>query len=218
MVLLGRPALTSAKRATAERVVDLLVAVPCLVVAAPLLALVALVVRLDSPGPAFFLQPRTGRFRQEFTIVKFRTMHVDNDDRAQRAQNARELSGESERFEGVSYKDRMDPRVTRVGRVLRRLSIDELPQLINVIAGQMSIVGPRPSLPWETELFPADAEDRFTVRPGITGVWQVSGRNNVSMSEMLEMDCEYARTRSVVGDLTLMLQTIPAVLRSEGAA
>ncbi len=209
---------SAADEISASRLLDLVVAIPALALAAPVLALAVVAIRLDSTGPAVFVQPRTGRDRREFDILKLRTMFIDNDDSIQRQQNMLELANDVDRLQGVAFKDQLDPRITRVGRRLRRFSLDELPQLINVIKGEMSIVGPRPSLPWEAELFPASVEDRFAVLPGITGVWQVSGRNDVSMPEMLEMDCEYARQKSVVGDLKLMLRTIPAVLSSKGAA
>lgn len=200
------------------RFVDVVVSSIALALSSPALVVIVLAIRLDSRGPAIFRQARVGRDREVFTIYKFRTMYHGVSDSAHRDQNLRELAGEGRLSGEVAYKDRSDPRVTRVGRVLRRFSLDELPQLVNVVAGDMALVGPRPSLTWEVDEFPEWAAPRFDVRPGITGVWQVGGRNQVSMLEMLELDVAYARTRSLPTDLGLLARTIPAVLGTAGAA
>jgi lipopolysaccharide/colanic/teichoic acid biosynthesis glycosyltransferase len=200
----------------AFRILDIAAAVALIVVLMPLLLLVALAVRLDSPGPALFRQVRLGRDRRPFTMLKFRTMTVGGDDGAHRELIARELAGE-DASAGGSWKLAGDVRVTRVGGLLRRTSLDELPQLFNVLAGSMSLVGPRPCLSWEAEQFPPQYEDRFTVRPGITGLWQVSGRSKLGTLDMLRLDAEYARTWRFWTNVHILLLTVPVVLRRDGA-
>jgi lipopolysaccharide/colanic/teichoic acid biosynthesis glycosyltransferase len=178
----------------------------------PLLVVVWALVRLTSPGPALFRQVRVGEGGRSFEMLKFRTMVVDNDDSAHRDYVARLLAGEAEPEEGL-YKLGTDPRVTRVGAVLRKASIDELPQLINVMRGDMSLVGPRPALPWEVAMFPDWAAPRFSVRPGLTGLWQVSGRNRLSMLDGLVLDTDYVARRGLLLDLVILVRTVPAVLR-----
>jgi lipopolysaccharide/colanic/teichoic acid biosynthesis glycosyltransferase len=173
-------------------------------------------IRLGSPGPAFYRQQRIGRGGQPFTMYKFRTMRVGGSDAQHRELIARELRGEDTSVNG-SWKIDCDPRVTRVGSFLRRTSIDELPQLINVLRGQMSLVGPRPCLDWEAEMFPARFAERFDVRPGLTGLWQVSGRSTMGTLEMLELDLAYVRSWGFWSDLRILLRTVPALLRGQGA-
>jgi lipopolysaccharide/colanic/teichoic acid biosynthesis glycosyltransferase len=187
-----------------------------LLVLAPLLLLLAVWVRLDSPGPALFRQPRVGLGGRPFTLYKFRTMRTDCDDRAHRALIIAELTGTNTISQG-STKVPDDVRVTRVGRFLRRTSLDELPQLFNVLSRRMSLVGPRPCLPWEADLFPAEFKDRFTVRPGITGLWQVRGRSTLNTLDMLRLDLEYLRNRRLLSDVVIILATVPSMLRGDGA-
>jgi lipopolysaccharide/colanic/teichoic acid biosynthesis glycosyltransferase len=187
-----------------------------LLVLAPLFLLVAMWVRLDSPGPALFRQARVGLGGQPFTLYKFRTMRTHSDDRAHRALIMAELSGASTISQG-STKLLDDTRVTRAGRFLRRTSLDELPQLINVLSRRMSLVGPRPCLPWEVDLFPAEFKDRFTVRPGITGLWQVRGRSTLGTLDMLRLDLQYVRSRRLLSDVVIILATVPSMLRGDGA-
>ncbi len=195
-----------------KRAIDLAVGGLALVAAAPVLGLVALLVRRSGPGPIVFRQVRIGAGGLPFQMAKFRTMHVDNDDAEHRAQNRAEI------LEGAeAAKDDHDPRITPVGRVLRRLSLDELPQLFNVLRGEMSLVGPRPSLLWESELFPPHLRRRLTARPGVTGLWQVSGRADLSMNEMLELDLGYVERMSVGLDLQCLAKTATSVLAREGA-
>lgn len=201
-----------------HRLIDVGVASTVLVLSMPVLAIAVLAIRLESRGGALFSQDRVGRWHEVFTIYKLRTMYVDADDRVHRQDNEREILGLADPQEGVAYKNLADPRVTRVGRFLRRFSLDELPQMVNVLKGDMALVGPRPSMPWEVELFPAHTNRRLDVRPGVTGVWQVTGRNNVSMQEMLEMDCDYVDSQTIRGDCWIILRTIPAVFDAEGAA
>jgi lipopolysaccharide/colanic/teichoic acid biosynthesis glycosyltransferase len=198
------------------RTLDLLGSLVLLLLLSPLLLAVAAWVRLDSPGPALFRQPRVGLDRRVFTLYKFRTMRCGGGDGEHRRLIEAELRGE-DTTHGGSTKLCDDPRVTRTGCFLRRTSLDELPQLLNVVRGQMSLVGPRPCLPWEAELFPAEFADRFTVRPGITGLWQISGRSTVGTLDMLGMDVAYVRGRRLSVDLWILLATVPALLRGDGA-
>jgi lipopolysaccharide/colanic/teichoic acid biosynthesis glycosyltransferase len=200
----------------AGRTLDLVGATVALLVLLPLLLALALWVRLDSPGPALFRQERLGLGRRPFQTYKFRTMRLGQDDAAHRRLIEAELRGEDTACEG-STKLPDDPRVSRAGRFLRRTSFDELPQLLNVLRGDMSLVGPRPCLAWEAELFPDQYAERFSVRPGITGLWQVSGRSTVGTLDMLRLDLVYVRTRRFSRDLRILLVTIPSMLRGDGA-
>jgi lipopolysaccharide/colanic/teichoic acid biosynthesis glycosyltransferase len=211
------PPPTRARRgeAAAGRGIDLVVAAVALLVLTWAMLLIALAVRLTSTGPALFAQTRIGLDGRRFAMYKFRTMHVGVDDTLLRALISAELRGEDTSVEG-SYKLAADPRVTPLGAFLRRTSLDELPQLINVLLGDMSLVGPRPCLEWEAELFPAEFRPRFTVRPGITGLWQVSGRSSVSTLDMLQLDLTYVRTRTLPSDLAILARTVPALLHAGG--
>ncbi|SNR77419.1 sugar transferase [Blastococcus mobilis] len=200
----------------ARRGMDLVGAALLLLLTAPLSLILAVWIRLDTPGPALFRQQRVGQGRRPFTLYKFRTMRVGADDAAHRALIAAELRGEDTRRRGSTKIDD-DARITRAGRFLRRTSCDELPQLLNVVRGDMSLVGPRPCLPWEADMFPAKYAERFTVRPGLTGLWQVRGRSVLGTLDMLELDLEYVRTRRLGTDLAIVMATIPALLRGDGA-
>ncbi|GAA4864546.1 hypothetical protein GCM10023203_10560 [Actinomycetospora straminea] len=149
-------------------------------------------------------------------MYKFRTMRVGADDRAQRDLVARELAGENTLVNGTC-KISGDPRVTRVGELLRRTSLDELPQLVNVLRGDMALVGPRPCLVWEAEMFPPACAPRFTVRPGLTGLWQVSGRSTIGTAEMLALDVVYVRARGLRTDVRILIRTVPSMLTRDGA-
>ena len=199
-----------------RRVLDVVVAGSGLVAAAPLLAVVAVMVRRESGGPVLFRQERLGRDREPFVLLKFRTMRHGCDDGAHRALIAAELRGE-DTSSGGSWKIDDDPRVTRVGAWLRRTSLDELPQLVNVLHGEMTLVGPRPCLAWEADMFPAEYASRFQVRPGLTGLWQVRGRSTLGTLDMLRLDREYVRRRRLDRDLVILLATVPALLRRDGA-
>ncbi|EAQ12973.1 exopolysaccharide biosynthesis WecB/TagA/CpsF family protein [Maritimibacter alkaliphilus HTCC2654] len=194
----------------AKRAFDLLVAGAVILALSPLFALTALAIKADTRGPVFFRQTRVGRNGQPFSMLKFRSMAVD----AEARRDA--LLATSDRS-GVCFKSRTDPRVTRVGRLLRRYSIDELPQVFNVLTGDMSIVGPRPALPNEVAAYPPRALGRLAVKPGLTGVWQVSGRAEIGFDKMVDMDIAYARTRSVLLDAVLLALTFRAVLTGRGA-
>jgi lipopolysaccharide/colanic/teichoic acid biosynthesis glycosyltransferase len=205
---------------SAERVVrrtaDILIAGSALLVLAPVMAAIVVAIRLTSQGPAVFTQRRVGRFREPFSFYKFRTMRVDGDDTAHREMIARELRGE-DTSNGGSWKLEDDRRVTRVGSFLRRTSLDELPQLFNVVRGDMTLVGPRPCLEWEAGMFPSEFDERFAVRPGITGLWQVSGRSTMGTLDMLRLDVDYVRHQALRRDAVILARTIPAILRGDGA-
>jgi lipopolysaccharide/colanic/teichoic acid biosynthesis glycosyltransferase len=203
----------------AKRALDLTLALPCLILAAPLLLAVAVMIRLTTPGPALFRQIRLGRDRRPFMLCKFRTMYSGSPDDVHR-EYVRKLLTDSRPPDGGRdgvFKLDGDARITPVGRLLRRTSIDELPQLLNVIRGDMSLVGPRPALGWEAEMFGAGYERRFAVPPGLTGLWQVSGRNALTMKEGLDLDIEYVGRQSLALDLRILARTIPVVLSTRGA-
>lgn len=195
----------------AKRVLDITLAATALVVSAPILLFVAVLVRVTSRGPVLFRQTRVGRTGAPFLMLKFRTMRHGCDDKTHRDYVRLLLADQAPAHDGL-YKLVDDPRVTRVGAVLRRLSLDEVPQLLNVLKGDMSLVGPRPALDFEADLFPDWAAPRYLVAPGVTGLWQVSGRNRLTMLQGLELDVEYVERRSFVVDLLILARTVPAVL------
>lgn len=206
-------------RATAFacRALDLVIASLALVLLFPLLLVIAIVIRLDSRGHALFRQERLGRGVRPFVVNKFRTMHADTSSDEHRAFVQRLIAGDAERHQEL-FKLAGDKRVTRAGRLLRKSSLDELPQLLNVLRGQMSLVGPRPPLAYEVEKYPAHAFGRFAVKPGITGWWQVCGRSQLSFDEMIALDLEYAARRSLWFNLRILARTLPIVLLGRGAA
>ena len=197
-------------RAGAKRVFDLTLAGTALVVLAPILAVVALAVRFDSKGPVLFRQERVGRHGEPFEVLKFRTMVVD-------AEALMAELAEANEGAGPLFKMKHDPRVTRVGRLLRKTSLDELPQLWNVVRNEMSLVGPRPALRSEMAEWSDDLYARLRVKPGITGMWQVSGRSSTTFEEYTRLDLYYVDNWSLVVDLAIVAKTIPAVLASDGA-
>ena len=199
-----------ARDARLRRSFDVVFAAGALALLAPTALLVGLAIRLDSPGPVLFRQTRIGKDGKPFTLLKFRTMHRDAETR-----RAALLDG-SDR-QGLCFKARRDPRVTRVGRILRRFSLDETPQFWNVFRGDMAIVGPRPALPEEVAAYPARARRRLAVKPGLTGIWQVSGRAEVGFDTMIEMDLDYVRAQSLGLDLRLIARAFGAVLTGRGA-
>lgn len=207
--------------AVGRRAVDVTAASMLLLLLAPLLAAIALAVRLDSRGPALFRQRRLGRDRAPFTMYKFRTMRADADAGVHEQYMRRQLQDGGHAAvsdDGTQiFKPWPDHRVTRVGRFLRSWSLDELPNLFNVLRGEMSLVGFRPPIPYEVECYPDWYHQRFAVKPGITGLWQVSGRNEKSYEEMIELDIEYARGRTWRVDAVVLLKTLGAVVRRHGA-
>jgi len=198
------------RRRTGKRVLDVVAAGVGLVLLAPVFAVIAVVIRLDDGGPVFFRQTRVGRGGREFSILKFRTMCVDAEARMAALERANEGAG-------PLFKLRNDPRVTRVGAFLRRTSLDELPQLWNVLTGSMSLVGPRPALPREVAMYEDFADRRLLVTPGITGLWQVSGRSDLDWAEGVRLDLHYVENWSFLHDVVILARTIPSVLRSHGA-
>jgi len=202
-----------------KRVIDLLIASIGLCLFAPLLLVIGAAILVTSRGPVVVRQVRVGRDRKPFVMLKLRTMYRDVDDTIHREYVTAMLQGEigPPGEEGGLYKLVGDPRVTPIGRFLRRSSLDELPQLVNVFLGQMSLVGPRPMFAWEVDLLGEEDTIRFTVPPGLTGLWQVSGRSALSMPQALELDREYVRRRCLRMDVTILLKTIPATITSRGA-
>jgi lipopolysaccharide/colanic/teichoic acid biosynthesis glycosyltransferase len=213
------PAPSSTVR-VARRALDLLIAGVGVVLAAPVMLVVVLAVRLDSPGPALFRQRRIGRDRREFTVLKFRSMRAAADSAPHRRYVSQLIgrSGGERSEDGGLYKLAVDDRITRVGRILRKTSLDELPQLFNVLRGEMSLVGPRPVIAYEVEQYPQWYHRRFAVRPGLTGLWQVSGRNQRTYEEMVQLDIEYAEHQSLRLDVKILVKTIWVVLSGRGVA
>lgn len=207
---------TTAWERVVRRSADILIAGSALLVLSPLMVIIAVAIRLTSPGPAVFIQRRIGFAREPFAFAKFRTMRVDGDDAAHREMIARELRGE-DTSNGGSWKLDGDNRITGLGSFLRRTSLDELPQLINVVRGDMTLVGPRPCLEWEAQMFPSEFDERFAVRPGVTGLWQVSGRSTMGTLDMLRLDVYYVRHQTLRGDVAIVARTVPTVLRGDGA-
>ena len=212
----ARPAVSHSRL---KRILDGVGAVVLSIVLLPLGLLIALAVRLDSPGPVLFRQTRVGYRGRTFTVLKFRSMGHDCGDGPHREYVRGLVTGEAEtRNDEGGYKLADDERVTRVGAWLRRTSLDELPQLINVLRGEMSLVGPRPPLPYEVEAYDARQLRRLECRPGLTGLWQVSGRNRLSYRGMVELDLEYIRDWSPGLDLKILLRTVPVVVANTGRA
>lgn len=200
--------------AIATRIFDIVVSLLALVMIAPLLLMVAVIILLTDTGPIFFSQRRVGRGGQLFSCYKFRSMVTDADNRlAEYLMKFPEARAEWDR----DHKLRSDPRITGIGRFLRKSSIDELPQLFNVLRGDMSLVGPRPIVPGEIVRYGRYIADYCAVKPGITGLWQVSGRNDVSYRRRVALDTCYARSRSLWFDLRIVAKTIPAVLLASGS-
>ena len=182
-----------------------------LILLAPLFLVVAIVIKLTSPGPVFFVQVRVGQFGQTFSFYKFRSMYTD----AEKRKAA--LLAQNQSKDGVIFKMKNDPRITPIGRFIRKTSIDELPQFLNVLYGDMSIVGPRPPLPSEVRQYSIEDRKRLNVRPGLTCLWQVSGRSDIPFREQVRLDKEYISSRSLKHDLWILLRTIPAILSGKGA-
>lgn len=194
-----------------KRLIDILASVAGLILLLPLFLGVALAIGLESPGPVLFRQTRVGRWGELFPIYKFRSMYIDAEERKKILLAKNEVAG------GVLFKMKRDPRITRVGRIIRKTSIDELPQLWNVLIGDMSLVGPRPPVPSEVDQYSLSDRRRLDVIPGITCIWQISGRSEIPFREQVELDVQYIDSQSLLTDLKILLHTIPAVLLGKGA-
>ena len=194
----------------AKRSLDLILSGGALVGLMPLIGLIALAIRLETKGPIFFTQQRVGQHGKMFKIYKFRSMYLDAEARRQAVLHLSERKG-------VCFKSKNDPRITKVGKILRRLSLDELPQILNVWKGDMAIVGPRPALPQEVAAYPKIALGRLESKPGLTGLWQVSGRAEVDFDRMINMDLAYGRTRNIFSDIAMIALTFRALITGRGA-
>ena len=204
-----------------KRILDILFTLLILIPFCLVLLIVAVMIRSDSEGPIFFRQKRVGLNGKEFDMLKFRSMYVNCDDLAHREavkqyMNGGALNGDAETTN--PYKLANDPRVTRVGRLLRKFSIDEVPQFINVLRGEMTLVGPRPPVPYEVEDYSIRDQLRLYGKPGLTGTWQVYGRSRVPFLEMVEMDIAYLHQQSIWQDLKLIALTVPVILQGRGGA
>jgi exopolysaccharide biosynthesis polyprenyl glycosylphosphotransferase len=195
-----------------KRAFDLVLSALLITVASPFLAVIALVVKLSSPGPVLFKQERVGLNGRTFNMFKFRSMTVDAEERLADIRTLQDSAGNT-----VMFKLKNDPRVTPFGRWMRRFSIDELPQLFNVFGGSMSLVGPRPPLKHEVDVYEKHVHRRFLVKPGITGLWQVSGRSNLSWEDTVRLDLYYVENWSVLSDLVILWRTVKAVIATDGA-
>ncbi|MDE5977355.1 MAG: sugar transferase [Turicibacter sp.] len=195
-----------------KRLIDIVGSIIGLFLASPIMLAIAIMIKLEDPkGRIFFSQVRNGVYPKTFKMYKFRSMYTDAEERLQELMHLNEQSG-------PTFKMKDDPRVTKVGRFIRKTSLDELPQLFNVLKGDMSLVGPRPAIPREVEQYTRYQKQRLFVKPGLTCIWQVSGRNNIGFDQWVELDIEYIKNRSLILDIKLILLTIPAVLVGRNAS
>ena len=194
-----------------KRFMDIILSVFAVILGSPVFLITALLVKITSPGPIIFSQVRVGKFGRHFKFYKFRSMYIDAE--ARKA----ELMKHNESGDGVIFKMKRDPRITPIGRFIRKFSIDELPQLFNVILGDMSLVGPRPPLPSEVRTYTLEERKRLNITPGITCLWQVSGRSELPFSKQIALDKEYIASKSAWKDFLILLKTIPAILTGKGA-
>ncbi|MBR2873959.1 MAG: sugar transferase [Lentisphaeria bacterium] len=194
-----------------KRLMDILLSVIAVILGSPVFLITALLVKVTSPGPIIFSQVRVGRYGRHFKFYKFRSMYIDAE--ARKA----ELMKHNESGDGVIFKMKHDPRITPVGRFIRKFSIDELPQLFNVLLGDMSLVGPRPPLPSEVRTYTLEERKRLNITPGITCLWQVSGRSELPFSKQIALDKEYIAGRGAWKDFIILLKTVPAILTGKGA-
>lgn len=205
-----------------KRVLDIVFTLFILFFLCIVIVVVGVLIRLDSPGPIFFRQKRVGLNGTEFYMLKFRSMYVNSDDFIHREAIAKYMKGQKINGDAsvahLEYKKADDPRITRVGRFIRKTSIDELPQFFNVLRGEMSLVGPRPPLPYEVELYSSRDWLRLAGKPGLTGNWQVYGRSRVTFQNMVEMDIDYLQHQSLWKDLKLIALTVPVMLQGQGGA
>jgi len=193
-----------------KRVLDLVLTPVALILLSPVMIIAVLAIKIEDGGPIMFSQMRVGRYGKLFKFYKFRSMCVDAEKKKAELINENEMSG-------VTFKMKRDPRITKVGRIIRKLSIDELPQLLNVIKGDMSLVGPRPPVPKEVEEYTLFDRKRLDIIPGITCLWQISGRSNINFEGQIRLDVAYMDSQSFWGDIKILVKTIPAVLLGKGA-
>ncbi|MCF8383061.1 MAG: sugar transferase [Chlorobium sp.] len=194
-----------------KRLLDITISTAAIIALSPLFLLTALAIRIEDPGPVFYTQIRVGQNGRHFRFYKFRSMIMSAD------KIKAQLAAQNESRAGVIFKMKNDPRITRTGRIIRKFSIDELPQLINVLNGDMSLVGPRPPLPSEVSEYTLEQRKRLHVIPGITCLWQVSGRSDIPFTDQVRLDLEYIKSAGLLNDIRLLLKTIPAVLTGRGA-
>ena len=194
-----------------KRFFDIVLSLLALIVLMPFFIILAIIIKVTSPGPIFFVQTRVGYFGRHFRFYKFRSMYQDAEQRKQA------LLAQNQSADGVIFKMKHDPRITPIGRILRKTSMDELPQFLNVLFGDMSLVGPRPPLPSEVKQYSLEARKRLNVQPGLTCLWQVSGRCDIPFKEQVSLDKQYISSRSLKSDLLILLRTIPAILSGRGA-
>lgn len=204
-----------------KRGFDFIIALTLILLSAPLLIVIALAIKITSRGPVLFVQERVGKGGKPFKFYKFRSMAHNNDTSIHEAYMQKLIRGEieaGENGEGPSFKMEKDPRITEFGQFIRKTSLDELPQLFNVLNGTMSLVGPRPPIPYEVQAYKSWHLQRLSVKPGVTGLWQVSGRSSIAFDEMVQLDLEYIEKRNALLDLKILLKTIPAALDTNTAA
>ena len=194
-----------------KRMMDIILSLTSILIGSPIFLVTALLVKITSPGPIIFSQVRVGKYGRHFKFYKFRSMYIDAE--ARKA----ELLKHNESGDGVIFKMKHDPRITPIGRFIRKFSVDELPQLFNVLLGDMSLVGPRPPLPSEVKAYSIEERKRLNITPGITCIWQVSGRSELPFQQQMALDKQYIASRSAWKDFLILLKTIPAILTGKGA-
>ena len=195
----------------AKRLLDIVLSAIALMMLSPVFLLIAICIKLEDGGPVFFSQTRVGKYGRHFKMFKFRSMCVDAE------QRLKDLLSRNQHLEGVTFKLKDDPRITCIGRILRKLSFDELPQFYNVLRGDMTLVGPRPPVPREVARYTVSDHRRLAAHPGITCIWQISGRSEIDFSGQVKLDVEYIANQSVWLDLKILVKTIPAVCSARGA-
>ena len=194
-----------------KRFFDIVLSLMALIVLMPFFVVLAIIIKVTSPGPIFFVQTRVGYFGRHFRFYKFRSMYQDAEQRKQA------LLAQNQSADGVIFKMKHDPRITPIGRIIRKTSIDELPQFFNVLFGDMSLVGPRPPLPAEVQQYTLEDRKRLNVKPGLTCLWQIRGRSDIPFKEQVKLDKEYIQSNSLWQDLKILIQTIPAIISGKGA-
>lgn len=201
----------ASRHETLKRLIDVVLSAIALVVIAPLFLLIAICIKLEDGGPIFFVQTRVGTYGRYFKMYKFRSMCLDAE------QRLKDLLSQNNHKEGITFKLKDDPRITRVGKWLRKFSFDELPQLFNVLIGDMSLVGPRPPVPREVAKYSLSHRRRLAIKPGITCFWQISGRAEIDFSGQVQLDVNYIENQSLATDFSILMRTVPAVLSGRGA-